>query len=89
MLNSTNVGDGDYFPTFWQEDIHCRFFSCYHSRYVFTAVPHLARIYDERRGAKSKTERAGSHARSPALLRLCVGRSSRLQLSAEQKQIDA
>lgn len=25
MLNSTNVGDGDYFPTFWQEDIHCRF----------------------------------------------------------------
>ena len=25
MLNSTNVGDGDYFHTFWQEDIHCRF----------------------------------------------------------------
>lgn len=25
MLNSTNVGDGDYFPTFWQEDIHFRF----------------------------------------------------------------
>lgn len=67
MLNSTNVGDGDYFHTFWQEDIHCRFS---HATIAAMCSP----LYLIWLGftmnvvvLSQKTERAGFHARSPAL----------------------
>lgn len=89
MLNSTNVGDGDYFPTFWQEDIHCRFS---HATIAAMCSP----LYLIWLGftmsvvvLSQKQKGLDSMQGVQPFLRLCVGRSRQLQLSAEQKQIDA
>lgn len=89
MLNSTNVGDGDYFPTFWQEDIHCRFS---HATIAAMCSPlyliwlgftmNVVVLSQKQKGLDSK------HGVRPFLC-LCVGISSQLQVSAEQIRIDA
>lgn len=89
MLNSTNVGDGDYFHTFWQEDIHCRFSHatiaamCSPLYLIWLGFTMSVVVLSQKQKGLDPMQGV------QPFLRLCVGRSRQLQLSAEQRQIDA
>ena len=77
------IGYGDYFPTFWQEDIHCRFSHATIAAMCSPLYLIWLRFTMSVVVLSQKQKGLDSMQGVQPFLRLCVGRSSQLQLSAE------